>query len=100
MNAQVVRDGASLSHYFEDDGDVVAQPEPTTGGLFAWIGTAMRWLSDLPRRRAALDELSSLSEHELADIGLTRADLPRLFDPDFVVERNRARGVSDRPVPV
>jgi uncharacterized protein YjiS (DUF1127 family) len=96
MNAFVTRGNASISHYFEDDSDCTVQPEPTAGGLFARIGTVVRWLADLPRRHAALDELNSLSEHELADIGLTRADLPRLFDPEFVAERNRDRGFSNR----
>jgi uncharacterized protein YjiS (DUF1127 family) len=32
-----------------------------------------------------------LTEHELADIGLTRADLPRVFDPAFAAEHARGR---------
>ena len=44
---------------------------------------ALRWLVALPRRSAVLHELGQLSDRELADIGLTRADLPRVFDPDF-----------------
>ena len=46
----------------------------------------MRWLAEMPRRRAVLDELGRLSDHELADIGLTRGDLPRVFDPSFTVQ--------------
>ena len=42
------------------------------------------WLSDMPRRRQVLNELRSLSDHELADIGLSRGDLHRVFEPDFV----------------
>ena len=96
MNAHAVRQDISalrsnpFPHYFDED-DYVPHSTPASQGLFARIGSAMRWLADLPRRRAALDELGSLSEHELADIGLTRADLPRLFDPEFVDERNRQR---------
>ena len=51
---------------------------------------AVQWVADLPRRRAVLEELGRLSDHELADIGLTRADLPRVFDPAFVRSRNFA----------
>ena len=44
----------------------------------------------MPRRRAVLDELSMLSDHELADIGLSRVDLGRVFDPSFAAERARS----------
>jgi len=50
-------------------------------GLFARFSI---WLADQPRRRAVLNELRSMSDHELADIGLARADLHRVFDPEFV----------------
>ncbi len=96
MNAHVARQDVSalrsnpFPHYFDED-DYVPQTAPASQGLFARVGSVVRWLADLPRRRAALDELASLSEHELSDIGLTRADLPRLFDPEFVAQRNRER---------
>ena len=80
----------SFPHYFEEDTYVArTAPEPTS--LFASIGSAFRWLGELSRRRAVLDELGSLSDHELADIGLTRSDLPRVFEPSFAAEHNRAR---------
>ena len=41
----------------------------------------------LPRRRAVIDELSTLSDRELADIGLSRAELGRVFDPNFQARR-------------
>ena len=48
------------------------------------VARTMAWLSDMPRRRQVLAELRSLSDHELADIGLSRADLHRVFEPGFV----------------
>ena len=48
------------------------------------VARTMAWLSDMPRRRQVLNELRSLSDHELADIGLSRGDLNRVFDADFV----------------
>jgi uncharacterized protein YjiS (DUF1127 family) len=96
MNAHAVRNdmpglnSTSLGHYFEED-TYIGRQEPASQGLFARIGSVVRWISELPRRHAALAELTSLSDHELADIGLTRSDLPRLFDPEFVAERNRER---------
>jgi uncharacterized protein YjiS (DUF1127 family) len=57
---------------------------------FAAIGKA---IADYPARRRAYDELRSLSDRELADIGLTRMDIVRVFDPDFPAERTiLARG--------
>ncbi len=40
-------------------------------------------------RQAALNELSQLSDRELSDIGLARADLPNVFDPAFIARRAR-----------
>jgi len=34
------------------------------------------------RRQAAYDELNSLDDRSLADIGITRADIPYLFSRD------------------
>jgi uncharacterized protein YjiS (DUF1127 family) len=35
------------------------------------------------RRQAAYDELSALDDRSLADIGITRADIPYLFSRDI-----------------
>ena len=47
------------------------------------IASMVAYVRDLPRRRAVLNELDALSDRELADIGLVRADLSRVFDPAF-----------------
>ncbi len=44
---------------------------------------AVTFLATYPRRRALYDELNAMSDRELRDIGLTRGDLARVFDPDF-----------------
>jgi len=36
-----------------------------------------------------------MSEHELSDIGLSRGDLNRVFDPNFASERRDARASLD-----
>lgn len=58
----------------------VAEPRPTVldrvRGLFAGIAA-------LPQRRAVISELNTLTDRELADIGLHRSDLKRVFDPRF-----------------
>ena len=61
---------------------------PATG-LFARIRAALAHLASLPQRRAVLDELSTLTDRELADIGLNRSELGRVFDPRFAQARRR-----------
>ena len=55
---------------------VGAAPKPS---IFAVLADATRWVLELPRRRAVLDELSRLTDRELNDIGLVRADLKQVF---------------------
>jgi uncharacterized protein YjiS (DUF1127 family) len=43
------------------------------------ISAVIQYLMELPRRRAVIDELSRLTDRELADIGLTRAGLKQVF---------------------
>lgn len=64
-----------------------ARPAPRS--LAQRIGSFVSGLLALPRRRAVLDELSSLSDRELADIGLNRSELSRVFDPQFAEARTR-----------
>ena len=52
----------------------------------------MAHLASLPQRRAVLDELTLLTDRELADIGLNRSELGRVFDPRFAQSRKRAAG--------
>jgi uncharacterized protein YjiS (DUF1127 family) len=65
---------------------------PAQEGVFArtlrGVGT---WFTEALRRRAVTSELAMLSDHELADIGLSRADIPRVFDRAFVATRSAPR---------
>jgi len=94
----------SLTHYFKDDPDYMPQPEPEAPHFFAQLGKFLHWLVEMPKRQAVMDELASLSDHELADIGLTRSDLPRVFDEEFAAERNvrsfARPNESIRPIPL
>jgi len=53
-------------------------------GILARFGA---WL----KRRSAVNELAALTDHELADIGLSRGDLAVAFDQGFVAKRNADR---------
>ncbi len=57
-----------------------AQSRRNAPGLVARVRA---WLE----RRSVAAELNALTERELADIGLTRAELNRVFDPAFVRRR-------------
>ncbi len=50
-------------------------------GLFTWIAA---WLE----RRRAFSQLSGLTDRELQDIGLIRADIGRVFEPGFASSRS------------
>lgn len=54
------------------------------------LAGAVRWLIEMPRRRAVINELLSLSDHELADIGLDRGEVTQLFDRGFLARRRAA----------
>ena len=54
----------------------------TIGQAFAVLGEA---LATFPRRRGTYAALRQLSDRELADIGLTRGEIPRVFEPDFAL---------------
>ena len=84
----------SLGHYFQDDAEDMPVQD-NAPSLFARIAASVRWLAEMPRRRAVINELAALSDHELADIGLTREDVKRVFDPAFSSER-RGRANMER----
>jgi len=67
----------------------VAEPRPAARSIAQRLGAMVSALLAMPRRRAVLDELSSLSDRELADIGLNRGELSRVFDQRFATARTR-----------
>ncbi|HEY1936113.1 MAG TPA: DUF1127 domain-containing protein [Acetobacteraceae bacterium] len=48
-------------------------------GVRRWLAGFRAWREN----RAALAEMDMMSDRELADIGLTRSDLPRVFNDNF-----------------
>lgn len=57
------------------------------GRALAAIGTA---LTSWPERRSTYENLRRLTDRELADIGLTRGDITRVFEPGFQVPQRPA----------
>jgi uncharacterized protein YjiS (DUF1127 family) len=99
MNAPLTREQlARLSsdtlayhgQYVEGLGDPIGQPERDSVFSRLVRGLAARF-SAYHERRAVLNELAQLSDRDLADIGLSRSELNRVFDPAFV--RTRDAGI-------
>jgi uncharacterized protein YjiS (DUF1127 family) len=88
MTAHVAKDGMT---FLLPGGSRATTTPPRHAGFAGWAAGAVQSLLQAMRRRAVLEELGRLSDRELADIGLTRADLPRVFDPAFACSRNFAR---------
>lgn len=59
-------------------------------------------VANWPSKRRTYAELQSLTDRELADIGLSRGDLGRVFDPDFAQPQRAAKAPvalrSQRPL--
>jgi uncharacterized protein YjiS (DUF1127 family) len=55
------------------------------------IGAVFVAIATWPRRQALLEELNALTDRELADIGLHRGDLARVFEPVEQVPANEGR---------
>ena len=81
MSAQFAQSTASFVNARQATGRSHSEP--------GWLQRAAQWLIDLPRRRAVINELDALSDHELADIGLDRGDVARVFDRGFAMRQAR-----------
>ncbi len=79
---------ASLSYHSTwDDADYEPAQRQRPRGLFARltapiVARVQAWAV----HERAVGELSVMSDRDLADIGLTRSDIPRVTDPDFIAE--------------
>ena len=99
MNARIAKEEiallipTSLSHYADEPR---IEPEASGRSFGSRLASMLTWLMELPRRRTVLAELNELSDHELADIGLNRSELNRVFDPAFAAERVRSRKLLGR----
>jgi uncharacterized protein YjiS (DUF1127 family) len=56
-----------------------------------WLGRLLATVTEWQRRHAVMQEMAMMTDHELSDIGLSRADLARVFDPTFAADHSRGR---------
>jgi uncharacterized protein YjiS (DUF1127 family) len=94
MSAQFAKDQVSFfaPSNLSETGPSVYAP-PFENGFAARVRSAAARVAQMFNRRAVISELSMLSDHELADIGLTRSDIPYVFDRNFVATRALPRAV-------
>ena len=91
MDAQIAQDQFSFSlgqltyvgPFYGDDEAAPAAEAPHRGVLSRLRSRFAEW----KHRRAVMLEMAMMTDHELSDIGLSRADLPRIFDPAFIADR-------------
>jgi uncharacterized protein YjiS (DUF1127 family) len=84
MSAQFARDHVSFAapmNISASSPDVFAPSN--TGPVGNAARAVAKWFAGRLERRAVISELAMLSDHELADIGLSRGDIPHVFDRPF-----------------
>jgi uncharacterized protein YjiS (DUF1127 family) len=69
-----------LAAIAERDAAVAGGLRRGVGAIGQALKAAFAAIAEWPRRRAVYDQLHSLSDRELADIGLTRGDISHVFD--------------------
>jgi uncharacterized protein YjiS (DUF1127 family) len=97
MNAPVARDQFEFSlgnvsyigPAYEDP--QTAEFKPSEHGAGGWLRKLMSAVAEWHQRQAVLREMQTMSDRELSDIGLSRADLTRVFDPAFAADYTRGR---------
>ena len=78
-----------------------AQSAARLKGAFSGVGRVLAAIGDAlaswPQRRATYENLRRLTDRELSDIGLTRGDIARVFDPDCALPARPANATPARP---
>ena len=97
MTAQITKDqfnyslgNASYVDYSVDEPPARVFEVPTLG-IGGFLRRMVAAVADWRRRQAVIREMEMLTDRDLADIGLTRSDLPRVFDPEFATDHSRGR---------
>ncbi len=95
MNIRLARDNASLlfpatisygaaAEVAEREAAAARHASARAGraGLARRVGRALAWIAELPHRHSVLSQLEGMTDRELADIGLSRANLSQVFRTD------------------
>jgi uncharacterized protein YjiS (DUF1127 family) len=94
MNSPPANDqfGFSLGNLSYIDSTYDGESIPSTvrarkHGVARWFSRLRANVAQWQRRRAVIQEMAMMTDRELSDIGLSRADLAQVFDPTFVANR-------------
>lgn len=93
MNAPIAKDQLtfSLGNLTYIDGTYEEAPRPVAKPeRHSLLDRVLAKVTEWRRRRQVIEEMAMMTDRELADIGLSRSDLSRVFDPSFAA--NHARG--------
>lgn len=71
-----------------------ANNRPVRGGLGVWIARRMEAFQTWRRNSEAMSELAMMSDYELRDIGISRSDLNRVFEPEFNLDLRQREGAA------
>ena len=77
-----------INSAYDADAALTASQDDKQHGVLHWVHDLLHRMAERQHRRAVMQELAIMSDRELSDIGLSRADVLRIFDPDF---RSNAR---------
>ena len=61
------------------------------GRTLGWARRLLVAFAEWQHRRAVMQEMAMMTDHELSDIGLSRSDIARVFDPAFAASRGAGR---------
>jgi uncharacterized protein YjiS (DUF1127 family) len=87
MSANTANDTSSF--YFKSDVPYMPQPEAT--GFLGGVRGLFRSIAEMSRRSRMMRELRTLTDHDLADAGISRAELRLAFDKEFAAKWNAER---------
>jgi uncharacterized protein YjiS (DUF1127 family) len=66
-------------------------PHHEPGPLARVAASVRRSVAAYLQRRRVMNELAEMSDRDLADLGISRYDIPRVFDPAFALEHAKRR---------
>ncbi len=78
---------------WEDADYEPVQPHRNTGLVARTAGAVKRSVAGWLERQRVMNEMSRLSDRDLADLGISRYDIKRVFDPAFAAD-HAARGLG------
>jgi uncharacterized protein YjiS (DUF1127 family) len=77
----------TMNHYFQDE---PLHLEALRPGLFSRLAAIV---AGIFARRAVIQEIAGMTDAQLADIGITRAEAPMVFNTGFAAQREHERTV-------